>query len=149
MKAILLLVICACANTLGVLLSLPSWARGRFAFRMHAGVMWILCPGMKSGGMTIAPNVVRVRALEFLNAGHTLAAHELVHVEQAQAASLLGAATTVVIWIEGRPWWGVLMPVTLAWLASAGAAYAVAWLRGEPAYEGSHIEEAARGAPHA
>jgi hypothetical protein len=141
LQVVLLVAICLCSNALALLLALPQWMRGRFAFRIAHGCMWLSCPGLSHGARTLGPNVIQVRELNNLTIG--LMVHELVHCEQAQAASLLGAATSAVIWAEGRPWWGLLLPVTLAWLASAGAAYVVAWLRGEPTYRGAHIEEAA------
>lgn len=157
-RSLVLFLVTLPANALALLLSVPAWSRSRFAFRVHKGALWLACPTLSVGGRTLGPNVIQIRQLEWLSPetlppfgislDRPIITHELTHGEQAQGACLLGAFTSVVIAIEGRPWWGVLMPVTLAWLATAGASYAVAWLRGEPTYHGAAIEEAARAKAH-
>jgi hypothetical protein len=147
-RSLVLFLVSLPANALALLLSLPACSRSRFAFRVHKGALWLACPTLSVGGRTLGPNVIQIRDLEWLSLGYPIADHELVHSEQAQGACLLGAFTSVVIAIEGRPLWGVSLPVTLAWLATAGASYAVAWLRGEPTYHGAAIEEAARAGVH-
>lgn len=136
------------SDLLALVLALPAWVRSGMGFRIRGdGTIWLLCPELSVAARTLGPSVIQIRDFDMMEAGSALVDHELAHVEQAQAAALLGAATSVVIWLEGRPWWGVLMPVMFAWLASAGAAYAVAWLRGErDVYRDAHIEEAARAA---
>lgn len=73
-------------------------------------------------------------------------AHERVHVEQFEAAGLLGLLIAVVVALMG--WSPVTSAAALAlWvlfpLATYGAGAVAAWLRGEQLYRGNHLEEAA------
>lgn len=144
--ALILFVVALPANALALLLSIPSWTLGGFGLRVYRGALWLSCPYLLVGARTLGPNVVQIKHIDLVKDGPRIVIHELSHSEQAQGASLLGAATSIVLWFEGRPLWGVMMPITLAWLATAGASYVVAFLRGEHIYRGAAIEEAARAA---
>ena len=76
--------------------------------------------------------------------------HEHIHVEQYEAAMLAGLVVSVIILVVlllmGQ---APLYPLHLGiWLLSSKVAYSAsvvqAWMRGEPGYRGSHLEEAAR-----
>lgn len=72
--------------------------------------------------------------------------HEHVHVEQFEAAGLLGLLVAVVVALVG--WSPATSVIAVAlWvlfpLATYGAGALAAWLRGEPFYRGNHLEEAA------
>lgn len=69
--------------------------------------------------------------------------HELVHVEQFEAACVLNAMFFVV-WSLGGLWWAGLIASALMPFANVLAAYITGWLRGEGFYAGSNLEEAAR-----
>lgn len=68
--------------------------------------------------------------------------HERVHVEQFEAAGLCGLLIAVIVALCGV--WPLAVFLFTAWpLAPYGAASLVAALRGENAYRGNHLEEAA------
>ena len=90
------------------------------------------------GGSTISPHVIIVGDGDF----HVLP-HELVHMEQFEAAALLGAVFTIVGFVLQLPTWVAVLPVVFNVWATALAAYTTAVLRGEDFYRGAHIEEAA------
>src|SRR5262249_29467778 len=68
--------------------------------------------------------------------------HELVHVEQFEAESLQDAALLLILGLMGH-WWLGLLVAAFGVLTDVFAANITAWLRGEDAYLGSHLEEAA------
>jgi hypothetical protein len=81
------------------------------------------------------------------NASDSTRRHELVHVEQYEAAAVLGLVLGLIVWATVHSAWGIAALfacwMLTPWL-SFGAALLVAWLRGEAsAYRGSHLEEAA------
>jgi len=72
--------------------------------------------------------------------------HELHHVEQNEAASIGGLILGILVLLLTRSWEGlgalVFCWISSPWFAYVGALIA-AWLRGEDAYRGNHLEEGA------
>jgi hypothetical protein len=136
----------------GLLYALPLLAAyllwgERDSFRWHKDAWfwslradsWPRRTWYKSWGGTTFGHVVMTRP----RLSGRLVAHELVHVEQFDAQSLLGLVIAAVLLVLGHPWWLGL----LAWVAVPGANYVtagiVAALRGESFYRGNHLEEGA------
>lgn len=75
--------------------------------------------------------------------GEGLRAHELVHVEQYEQESVQGAI--IFVMMASTPWWWTgLIWWSIGGLLEMFTGFITAWLRGEKAYRGSHLEEAAR-----
>ena len=86
-------------------------------------------------------------------APQTVRRHELIHVEQYEAATIIGLVLGLLVLATSPSWWGVAGLIAswmLAGWLSFAVALLVAWLRGEDsAYLGSHLEEAAYNADRA
>lgn len=113
------------------------------------------------GALTLSPHALIYDAAyrlwpEDLKAPAPIQHHEHTHVEQGEAASLAGAIDAVILAVLGL----VVLVTSDAWVAAVLFALAfltwllahlqcglaarwTAQLRGEKAYEGSHVEEAA------
>ena len=76
-----------------------------------------------------------------------LRGHEMVHVEQYEQEAVQGAILFAVFASLGW-WWIGLIWWCLGGFIEMATGFFTAWLRGEPAYRGSHLEEAARGHDH-
>lgn len=92
-------------------------------------------------GMMLAPRVLAPKMPD------SVLSHELVHVEQLEAAAISGLMTGLLVLTLTRSWWG-LAALFLCWISAGPLAYiaasVTAWLRAEPnAYSGNHMEEAA------
>lgn len=115
--------------------------KGVGLYVMTCDVPWL--PGRYSA-ITIAPHVIVYRKGRRLpNGWSKLQAHEHIHCEQFEAAGLF--VSFVALWaLLGaiKPWLALAVWVCGPWLYMA-VGYAVAWLRGEDPYRGSHNEEAA------
>lgn len=78
--------------------------------------------------------------------GPSVLAHEQHHVEQNEAASIGGLILGLIVLLLTRSWEG-LGAMIFCWVATPWFAYIgallVAWLRGENAYRGNHLEEGA------
>jgi len=115
--------------------------KGPGLWALTCDVPWL--PG-RYGAMTLAPHVIVYRRGRRLPSGWSrIQAHEHRHGEQYEAAGL--ASSCVSLWgflgaVEG--WLALAVWVCGPWLYM-GCGYAVAWLRGEDPYRGSHNEEAA------
>lgn len=79
-------------------------------------------------------------------AGESTLYHELVHVEQNEAGSIAGLIFGIIVSVMTLSWAGlaagIFCWVSLPWIVYLSALL-VAWLRGEDAYSGNHLEEAA------
>jgi hypothetical protein len=96
------------------------------------------------GGTALGPAAVMLSGSLDPTFHSTILRHELVHVEQSQAAAIAGLLVAGGLVASGACWWAGLAAWAVApWVAYAGAMGAAA-LRGEPAYLGNHLEEAAR-----
>jgi hypothetical protein len=80
------------------------------------------------------------------NQGPTVLAHELHHVEQNEAGTVAGLLLGLLVLLLTQSWQGlaamIVCWITFSWFAYI-AALIVAWLRGEDAYRGNHLEEGA------
>lgn len=115
------------------------WDRGVLFTRLRAD-SWPARTWYRGWGGTTFGHAVMLGP----NADNFTVAHELVHVEQFEANAIVGllAALAVVGW----SWWmAIFLWVAVPYLSYV-ASLAVAWLRGESTYSGSHLEEAARDA---
>ena len=69
--------------------------------------------------------------------------HELVHIEQYEALHLLLAVVNGAWLLSGGPLWTALTVQALGGYAAFLLTNIAAWLRREPLYSGSHLEEGA------
>lgn len=138
---------------LGVLVALAYKPFGAEHYRFErplkgAGLWALTCdvpwlPG-RYGAITITPHVILYRKGRRLPSGWSrIQAHEHRHGEQYEAAGLCSLFIALWAFLGAVECWLALgVWVGGPWLYM-GAGYAVAWLRGEDPYRGSHNEEAA------
>jgi len=69
--------------------------------------------------------------------------HELAHVEQTEAAAVMGALVTGAAFAALVPWWLAVLPAILWSSVQYGTAGVTAVLRGERYYTGNHLEKSA------
>lgn len=142
-RAILLQLICARADGLGLVIGGIMWLLGGVKrTRAFRGSLWLETSAQAKSAITLAPHVRAIRDIRRVHPFDSIVDHEEHHGEQSAAAAVAWLPVDALL-VASWGWWALAFGCCSHYLLHA-AGYATAWLRGEHVYRGSHAEEAAR-----